>query len=79
MQKQLQGLNLQNILQTADDLIAEMHKAAPNAKQADIINSLTIAYCPIVEASQGTQADKVDMLDQFSVRVYTQLVSKGQM
>ena len=79
VQAKLKSVTLDNILQVSDDLIAEVRKAAPNAKQADIVNSLTIAYCPVAEASTGTQADKVDMLDQFSERVYTQVVSKGQM
>jgi mono/diheme cytochrome c family protein len=79
VQKTLHQMTLQTILTSADELIAQVHKAAPHAKQADIINSLTIAYCPIVKAGPGTMPQKVEMLDEFAERIYTQLNTHGQM
>jgi mono/diheme cytochrome c family protein len=79
VQSALHQLTLQNILYKADDVINLVHKAAPQAKQADIINALTIAYCPIVQAGQGTVPEKVEMLDEFSERLYTQINTHGQM
>jgi mono/diheme cytochrome c family protein len=79
VQKELYQMTLQNILYSADDLITQVRKAAPQAKQADIINSLTIAYCPIVQAGPGSVQQKVEMLDEFSERLYTQLNTHGQM
>lgn len=79
VQKLLHQLTLQNILYSANDLIAQVRKAAPQAKQADVINSLTISYCPIVQAGPGTLPQKVEMLDEFSERLYTQLNTHGQM
>lgn len=48
----------------------------PQAKQANIVNSLTIAYCPIAEADARVPADmKVAALDHFGERVYSELRS----
>jgi len=76
----LQKTNDQNVLENAEQLIQKVKSGVPNAKQADIINSLTLGYCPVVAAntSLATQAQKSEMLDEFSERVYTQLSSKGQ-
>jgi mono/diheme cytochrome c family protein len=80
----IQGLlkktNDENVLQTADALIAKVRAGVPSAKQADIINSLTLGYCPVVAAntSLSTPAQKSEMLDEFSERVFTQIVSNGR-
>jgi hypothetical protein len=75
----LQSTDQGNLVQNADALIAKVKAADPDAKQADIINSLTIAYCPIVTArSNLTANEKVQRLDEFSVRVYTQLATGGK-
>jgi hypothetical protein len=49
---------------------------APEAKQGDIVNSLTNAYCPYVENDQKVPAKmKGPVLDRFAVLVYTQLTN----
>jgi mono/diheme cytochrome c family protein len=75
----LAATNEENILANAEALITKVRAAAPKASQADIINSLTIAYCPVVAAktSLPTQAQKAELLDEFAERVYTELASKG--
>ena len=45
----LRSMKLETVLQTAEKVVAKVKAAAPDAKQAEIVNSLTIAYCPIVE------------------------------
>jgi hypothetical protein len=68
-----------NMLADAETLIRHVQAAAPQAKQADIINSLLIAYCPVITAKTSlTQAQKVEQFDEFGERLYTQMASKGQ-
>jgi mono/diheme cytochrome c family protein len=79
IQKLLQQTNTENLLQTANQLIAKVKAAGPQIAQADIVNSLTIAYCPVVE-SRATQTKDLDLvqLNQFAARVYTQISQKGK-
>lgn len=78
MTQLLQGVSEANMTQSANQVIAKVRAAAPKAKQADIVNSLTIAYCPVVAANDSlSQQQKVWQLDQFSESVYTQLITKG--
>ena len=75
----LADLNEANMLDHAQTLITKVKAAAPQAKQADIINSLMIAYCPVITANTTlTQSQKVDQFDEWGERLYTQIVSKGQ-
>jgi hypothetical protein len=53
--------------------------AAPQAPQADIVNGLALAYCPIIrQNSQLTDQQKVTELDGFSERIYSVLKSNGK-
>ena len=75
----LQNMTLETILPTVDQVIAKVKSAAPQAKQADIVNGLTVAYCPIVAKDDKIAPDqKVWQLTHFSVRVYTQLTTNGK-
>ncbi len=75
----MKGITLVNMVPTVDQIIAKVKASAPKAPQADIVNSLTIAYCPIIAADPKVPApQKVVQLDQFGERVYTQLMSHGQ-
>jgi mono/diheme cytochrome c family protein len=80
VQSILKSTTDENVLQNAETLIQKVKAAAPKAKQADIINSLTLGFCPVVaaNASLATQAQKSEMLDEFAERVYTQIVSNGR-
>ena len=74
----LTAMTLGNMLQTIDQILPKVKAAAPNARQNDIVNSLTIAYCPIVEHNATLAADmRVPQLDQFSERVYSELRTNG--
>jgi mono/diheme cytochrome c family protein len=79
-QATLKATNLGNVLQNSEKLIGLVRQGAPKAQQADIINALTLGYCPVVAAdkSRPTQAQKSELLDEFAERVYTQLVSNGR-
>jgi mono/diheme cytochrome c family protein len=80
VQNLLKSTTEENVLQNATALIGKVRAAAPKATQADIINSLTLAYCPIVAANTTltTQAQKSEALDEFAERVYTQIAANGR-
>ncbi len=80
VQKILADTTDENILANAEQLITKVRAGAPHAAQADIINSLTLGYCPVVAANKAltTQGQRAEMLDEFSERVYTEIASKGQ-
>jgi hypothetical protein len=60
-----------------DAIVARAKAAAPKATQADLVNGLTSAYCPIVASRGGNAADKATELGQFSVLVYSAIVNHG--
>ncbi len=75
----LKGMTLQTILPDVNKIIAKVKAGAPNASQEDIVNSLTIAYCPIVAQNGQLNPDqKIWELTHFSERVYTQLTTGGK-
>jgi mono/diheme cytochrome c family protein len=75
----LRSMTLETVLQTAEKVVSKVKAAAPDAKQDDIVNSLTIAYCPVVEHDPRIPANmKVPALDHFSERVYSVLRTNGQ-
>jgi hypothetical protein len=80
VQQILAKTNDENVLENAELLIRKVKAGAPAAKQADIINSLTLGYCPVVAAdtSLATPQQKSEMLNEFAERVYTQIVDKGR-
>lgn len=72
----LHAMTNENVLQTAQSLVAKLKSAAPGAKRSNIVNSLTIAYCPVIESDNALSwAQKVATLDNFSERVYSELES----
>ena len=75
----LRAMTLENVLQTAQSVVQKVKTAAPNAQQADIVNSLTLAYCPIIQADANVPANqKVAQLDHFSERVYSEVKTGGK-
>ena len=80
MQKILAGTTQENVLANAEVLIEKVHAGAPKASQADVINSLTLGYCPVVagDTTLTTAVQKSEALDGFAERVYTDLATKGQ-
>jgi mono/diheme cytochrome c family protein len=77
--KALRAMTLANVLQTTEEIVPKLKAAAPNASQADIVNGLTLAYCPIVRQDPNIpEQRKVTQLDEFSERVYSYLRSNGK-
>jgi mono/diheme cytochrome c family protein len=75
----LKGVNDEVLLQSANKIIAAVHAKAPGAPQADVVNELTDAYCPIVTADTSLDpAQRWDRLNRFGETVYTQLTTHGQ-
>ena len=74
----MKEMTVATMLQTVDTVIGRVKREAPDLQQADIVNGLTTAYCPIVTADNRLVGDqKAWQLDNFSTRVYTQLTTKG--
>ena len=62
-----------NMLTQVDTIVKQARRAAPDAKQADVVNSLTRAYCPYVDKAASVPArQKGPVLDRFATLVYTQ-------
>ena len=79
VQTLLQGTNPETMLQNVNQLIQKVKAAGPKIAQADIVNSLTIAYCPIVQKESSLNAgQRLEQLNQFGERVYTQLTQNGK-
>jgi hypothetical protein len=67
------------ILQTVDQIVPKIKAAAAQAQQADIVNGLTLAYCPIVrQQTDVPHEQQVLRIGQFSERVYSELQSNGK-
>jgi mono/diheme cytochrome c family protein len=65
------------LLPAVDKIVKDVKKADPQAKQDDIVNSLTNAYCPYVAKNDAVPPrQKGPVLDRFSVLVYTQLTKQ---
>jgi hypothetical protein len=78
-QKLLQEANAGNLVQTANQLVTKVRAAGPKIDQADIVNSLTIAYCPIAKTKATQNAGQgLVQLNQFAAQLYTQVSQKGK-
>ncbi len=74
----LQQTTEANLLQSSNAIISKVKAAAPQIKRDDLVNGLTVAYCPIVEKMPGLQQDqRVWQLTHFAERVYVQLTTNG--
>jgi mono/diheme cytochrome c family protein len=75
----LHALTVENLVQTVTQVLPKIKAAAPTAAQEDIVNGLTLAYCPVVR-QDGSLSDeqRVIRLNQFSGRVYSALRSNGK-
>ena len=70
----LQQMNDSTLLPDVKKVVGDVQRAVPGAKNDDVVNQLTAAYCPIVfndkAVAPGQRAPK---LDQFASLVYTVL------
>jgi mono/diheme cytochrome c family protein len=74
----LQQINDTTLLPTIIKIVGDVRRAAPGAPQADVVNQLTAAYCPVVFKNKAvTPALRAPKLDEFATLVYTELTQQG--
>jgi len=74
----MHDMTLATVLPTVDTILSKVKSAAPDLKQEQIVNGLTVAYCPILAADDRVRpGSKSWQLGNFSARVYTQLITHG--
>ena len=62
-----------------DKVQAIVAKTKPSAPRADVVNSLTAMYCPVIAHAPGvTRAQKAQSLARFAQLTYTALVQGGK-
>jgi mono/diheme cytochrome c family protein len=67
-----------NILQNVNSILALAKTGDNNAKQRDLVNSLSIGYCQTLQKDQAlSEPQRLAMLNQFGERVYTQVDHGG--
>ena len=72
----LKSIDQINSLQTVDAIVMQLKQIAPRAQQADIVNGLSEAYCPVIVGKAGlSYVQKVSRFNNFSERVYGALTS----
>jgi mono/diheme cytochrome c family protein len=70
----LQSITPDNAAETVDGIVAKLQTAGPLAQQADVVNRLTAAFCPVVAADPSLDVkSRLAALDHFSNVVYTAL------
>jgi mono/diheme cytochrome c family protein len=75
----LSAITPATMLQTVPSLIQRVRQIAPDKQQADIVNGLTLAYCRIEAKRAGfRKPNGRDLLNQFSLLVYSELVTNGK-
>jgi len=75
----LLAMTAATVLQTAEAIVPKVKAAVLHASLAEIVNGLTLAYCPIVRQDTSIPEPlKVTQLDEFSERVYSELNSNGK-
>lgn len=78
VQDLLHKVNAGNMLEQIDAILPKVRADDGNAPQADLVNGLVAAYCPVARANKdqpdGTWIEK---LQRFGMLVYSQVSSKG--
>jgi mono/diheme cytochrome c family protein len=75
----LRAMTPANVLQTVEQILPKIKASAPGLPQADIVNGLTLAYCPIIrQDTRLPEQQKITQLDGFSERVYSELKTNGK-
>ena len=79
IQAALQKITQGTVLQTVELIVPKLKAAVPQAKPADLVNGLTLAYCPVLRQDATIpQQQKATEIGQFSERVYSELHSSGK-
>jgi len=73
----MQQINQTTLVPQIKKIVADVQHAAPGATKAEIVNTLTASYCPIVFKDQSVPANlKGPRLDEFATLVYTAITEK---
>lgn len=74
VQDQLRGIDPSNAWQSVDTILTKLKASNPGATGDDLVNGLTAAYCPIVQADASMPQDrKAVAIGNFSGIVYSQI------
>jgi hypothetical protein len=74
----LRQVNAGNMLEQIDAILPKVRADDANAPQADLVNGLVAAYCPIARADKTQPGGTwVELLQRFAMLTYSQVASKG--
>ena len=74
----LDGMTLPTMLQRTHKIVAAEHAAAPQMRKDEIVNGLTVAYCPIAASDKTISPDqRLWWMTHFAERVYVQASNDG--
>lgn len=66
------SLSGDDLLNRVDELVSRLHEKYPGVDEAELVNYLITAYCPVVAQMDGLSEDeKTARLDQFSEQAFT--------
>jgi hypothetical protein len=72
----LRSTTPQNLLTNVTEIVTKAKAAAPGVSQADLVNGLTVAYCPIAGQVGGLEVPaNRHQLTNFTQTVYTRLAA----
>ncbi len=74
----LDAVTLPTMLQSANKIVAAVHAAAPDIKRDELVNGLTVAYCPIAYGDKSISPDqRLWWMTHFAERIYVQASNNG--
>jgi mono/diheme cytochrome c family protein len=74
----LKSTTMPNLWNNVSEIVQKLHAVAPDVSQSDVVNGLTVAYCPIVYGNPSIPpAQRAWQLTHFADRLYTQLSAAG--
>ena len=73
----MQTVNASNMLEQIDAMLPKVKADDNNAPQADLVNGMVAAYCPVAKADTTAGGTWVEKLQRFGMLVYSQVAAKG--
>jgi len=78
VQTRLHAIGAANMLEQIDAILPKLRAADAQMPQADLVNGLVAAYCPIARAdTSGTNGTPTQLLQRFAMLVYSQIADKS--
>lgn len=72
----LRAVDPATLQQQVDAIVARLRATGVTAPQADLVNGLTAAYCPIATADGRPHVQQIRQLQRFAMLVYAQLAAR---